>query len=52
MDRNEWICSKCYTIDYDNADSVSDDTHDLNESPQFNVTDVDFTKYDNVILTL
>ena len=41
MDPNEWICSKCYIVDYDNTDSVSDDAHDLNESPQFNVTDVD-----------
>ena len=34
------------------TDSVSDDAHDLNESPHFNVTDVHFTKYDNMILTL
>ena len=37
MDRNEWICPNCITVDNDN--NFSDDVDELNESPQFNVTD-------------
>ena len=47
VDRNEWICPNCITVDNDN--NVSDDVDELNESPQFNVTDIDFTKYDHMI---
>ena len=29
VDRNEWICPNCITVDYDN--NVSDDVDELNE---------------------
>ena len=46
---NEWTCSNCSTLDNDNTNSIGDDVHDLNESPQFKITEVDFKKYDDMI---
>ena len=46
---NEWTCSNCSTLDNDNTNSIGDDIHDLNESPQFKITEVDFKKYDDMI---
>ena len=41
---------KCHKdVDLDNTTSIEDDVCNLNVSPQFNVTDIDFKKYDSII---
>ncbi len=49
---NKCVCSKCLSnrgnIIISNSDVV-DETYVLNESPKFNVTDVDLNKYDNMV---
>ena len=50
LDHGERICTKCHAdVDLDNTNSMEDDVCNLNESPQFSVTDIDFKKYDNMI---
>ena len=49
LDRGEWSCLKCHTDMYpDNTTSIEDEVCNLNDSPQFSVTDIDFKKYDNM----
>ena len=44
----EWVCQKCTSKD-DLSSSTSQLENDLNESTEFNGTDVDFQKYDDMV---
>ena len=44
----DWVCQTC-NIQMDSECDIENDTNNLNESPEFNITNVDFQKYDNMI---
>ena len=42
------MCQNC-NIQRDSESDIENDNYNLNESPDFNITNVDFQKYDNMI---
>ena len=44
----DWVCQNCNS-QRDSESDIENDTNNLNESPEFNITNVDFQKYDNMI---
>jgi len=45
----DWICPNCTVTDTSLMSDISDDVNKLNDSPEFNVLDVDLIRYDNMI---
>ena len=48
VETKDWVCQNC-NIQRDSESDIENDTNNLNESPEFNITNVDFQKYDNMI---
>ena len=50
LKNNEWVCQNCSKDAQRDSDSdLEDDVHNLNESPEFKITNVDFQRYDDMI---
>ena len=50
LNPKEWVCHICSNNEQTSSNSdLENAVNDLNESPQFNVTDVNLAKYDNMI---
>ena len=50
LNPKEWVCHICSNNEQTSSNSdLENAVNDLNESPQFNVIDVNLAKYDNMI---
>ena len=50
LNTKEWVCANCKEDNHTASDSdIDNEVHDLNESPEFDVTKVNLQKYDDMI---
>ena len=50
LNPKEWVCQICsYDVQVSSNSDLENEVNDLNESSEFNITDVNLTKYDNMI---
>ena len=49
LNSKEWVCKKCNDGQPDSQSDLENDVNNLNESPESNITNVDFQKYDDMI---
>ena len=47
----DWVCQNC-NIQRNSESDIKNDTNNLSESPEFNITNVDFQQYNNMIFNL